>query len=141
MTMTMIHIAGVALLALRLQTIAAGGCGNGLGHRRQCGAHTGNHRVGGDGGCAGQGAMVEAQVVVVRVVQVRERLLQLLQVRLGLAVVALRKKEMRQGAPGNCHESGFFGRDFDFDFVSAKLVVNLPCFFGGFLGVAFLLAL
>jgi len=57
--------------------------------------------------------MVEPQVVVrmvcvvvVRVVQVRERLLQLLQVRLGLAVVALRNKEMRQGAPGNCHESG-----------------------------------
>lgn len=43
----------------------------------------------------------------VGVVQVRERLLELLQVRLGLTVVALENKEMRQGAAGNCHESGF----------------------------------
>lgn len=43
----------------------------------------------------------------VRVVQVRERLLELLQVRLGLAVIALQNKEMRQDAAGNCHESGF----------------------------------
>lgn len=116
-----------AFLTLAIGVVAAGRGGRRRGyilaHSRQCRGDTGNHRICGYSRGIRRRviqSMMMMMVVCMRmgvmVIQLRQRLLQLLKMRLGLTVLRLsREKEMSPGgAAGNCYEFVLVRFSFDF---------------------------